>query len=392
MPLVSVDIAYEPLDADAKLDPGDRFRVMLNLRATAGELCLLFARSLTRILDGLANVNVVRIGDLGAAETFATERFRLEVWTAEPAQPFSTSPPMPNPKSFVKDFTNEGLVPGDVRPWLLRREPTIQGEAFRIWRTGASRRLAGCLANQVSGSSAEPMYHFSGPPARRITIAEGDLDALFSRFNEAAIWVYRDASDSETRHILLASEIARTWRESAGQDLGGGALDSARSAYEAYVRSGSKETLKALAELRKAVIDEAQKVAQRAQDLAGALWKDVAVATIPLALKVFPEGAKVGNAKAAGAAALFAAAFLVFSFCVQVNVNRRHLERLDESRQAWRRSLNAALSDEELNSISEKPLRNGIRDYNRVKAAVGVVYLILVFSLLAFSLSELEMK
>ena len=196
----------------------------------------------------------------------------------------------------MKDFTADGLVPGDVRPWLLRREPTTRGEAFLIWRAAASRRLASCLANQVSGSADSPVYHFSGPPTRTATIAETELDALFSRLNDAAVWVYRDARDAETRHVLLANEIANTWREGAAQDLGAGALESARSAYEAYVRSGSKETLKALAELRKAAIDEAQKAAQRAQDLAGALWKDVATAAIPLALKVFPEGAKAGNA------------------------------------------------------------------------------------------------
>ena len=71
-------------------------------------------------------------------------------------------------------------------------------------------------------------------------------------------------------------------------------------------------------------------------------------------------------------------------------MNRRHFQRLDESRQAWRRSLNVAMSDDELEGISEKPLRNGLQDYARVKTAVGWVYLILVFALLAFALPEFQ--
>ncbi len=166
-------------------------------------------------------------------------------------------------------------------------------------------------------------------------------------------------------------------------------LESARAAYAAYVKSGSRETLKALADLRKAVVEETQRVSQRAQDLAGALWKDLTVAAAPFVLKILADAAKTSSQSVAGGLALAAAVFLVFSFCIQVHINRRYLRGQKAARAVWRNALNSVLSPAEVEEFSDRPIDSAVRDYRRVHLLVGGFYVFLVIALLTFAAQSL---
>lgn len=378
----------ESFDPNTPIESEDDFRVTMNLSIVPGRLRLLFGASLARALDDLGKYDVIEVADLEAAEAFWTDRFRVGAWRDTELEQYEAAPPAPDPHTLVKDFTDgRRLVPWDIRAHLLRRAPAREGPTYRLWRSHAARKLLASIVDQVAGPDDNPAFFLRGPPTREIRLSSDAIAALFDRLTAAAVWVYREGRDAETRHVLLANEFARTWRSEAPSEFGNGALDSARSAYQAYVRSGSRETLKALSELRKAVIDEAQKVTQRAHEMAGALWKDVAVAAIPFALRALPNG---GNPKLVGLAALGAAVFLVFSFCIQSHINQRFIERLEQSRLAWRRSLQVALSHDELEEISERPLRSGVSDYGKVRTAVGTLYLLMAMGLLAFALIQFQ--
>lgn len=144
-----------------------------------------------------------------------------------------------DPRAFVKDFTATSTVPGDVRPWLLRRAPTRQAEAFAIWRRAAASRLLMALANQVSEAATAIVYHFSGPPTRAVKIPPAELDPLFERLTQGAAWVYRDGRDAEARHLLLSNEFGRTWKEAEPKRFGSGALESTMSVYRSPTPDGS---------------------------------------------------------------------------------------------------------------------------------------------------------
>jgi hypothetical protein len=99
------------------------------------------------------------------------------------------------------------------------------------------------------------VYHFSGPPSAKFEVSDEIAVSLLSELTDGAVWTFATgARDADTRHLLLASEWARSY--SAGR-LGDGSVESASAAYGAYVKSGSKESLKALADLRKTVVEEA---------------------------------------------------------------------------------------------------------------------------------------
>jgi hypothetical protein len=111
-------------------------------------------------------------------------------------------------------------------------------------------------ADQVTVEAGEARYHLSGPPSQTFAVTDADLPVLAPGLLAGVEWVYVSGFDVETRHLLLANEWARAYRPDALAGLADRALESAKAAYKAYVKSSSRETLKALADLRKAVIEE----------------------------------------------------------------------------------------------------------------------------------------
>lgn len=369
---------------DAPPAAGSRFRITLRKRLQAGQLRLFFARSLGQWMERTQDADVVLLGDLGADETFSTRRNRYELWTLDAPEPAALSEPLPDPRAYCADFTGRE-TPADLRPWLLRNGPARAGEAYDLWRTAAAKHLLASLCDRVSDDEGRARYHFSGPPSRAFSLSDAEIAAVHDRLQEAAKWVFAEARDADTRHLFLAAELARTYRSGAHGELGEGSLDSAKAAYSAYVKAGSKETLKALTELRRAVVEEGQKAAQRAQDLAGSMWKDIAVAAVPFVLKFLPDASKPANQLLAGLFALIAAAFLVFSFLTQIHINRRFFRTQKAARTVWKRALATALTPTEIEEFSETPIQNGLSDYRSVRAAVGTFYSILVLVLVIYA-------
>lgn len=379
-----------PLELDAPLAPDQLFRITVQTRKEIGQLRVFIARSLIRCESDLATVDHVLVAEMGAHEAFSTYRNRVQLWTNDPPEPFSPSEPLPDPRTYASDFTGEAEVPADIRPWLVAGAPEHVGQVFNAWAHLSSRRLMAALSDRVSRAAGVTSYHFSGPPSCAISPTDAEAINLLPRLQEGAAWIFVQNRDADTRHLLLAAEWARTHRRQQAADLGEGALESATAAYAAYVKSGSRETLKALAELRKAVVDEGQKSAQRAQELAGAMWKDIVIAALPFVIKVLPDASSVPNRTLAATLAFCAAVFLAFSFGIQVFINKRYFKSQKEGRAVWKRELNFALHQREVEELSEEPLSKSIDAYRKVRLAVGVLYALLVAALLGYAASNLN--
>lgn len=397
VPQYVAGIAITEADGDAELEdnhtpPSSQlYRIAVKKHRLPGVLHLFLISSIADVRDHLASVNVVRIAQLTGSEAFSTHRTSYQSWTVESETSYLPSEPFANPRKLCVDLSGSVSVVDDIRPWIVRERPSIDSRAYQAWIPIATRTLLAALANQVSFDAVDGYsYHFSGPPKRSVSLSDAEAVLLFQRLHDGAEWVFVAGRDADVRHLLLASEWARSHSKNDARDLGADALESAQSAYNAHVSSGSKETLKALAELRKSVIEESQKASQRAQDLAGSLWKDLAIASIPLLVKVVPGAAEHGSQKLVAAAALVAALFLLFSFGIQIYINSRYFAHQSESRVFWRRALTAVLSPNELSQFSETPIRQSVDDYKRVRSCVGFIYLLFVVSLCIFAATNLR--
>jgi hypothetical protein len=190
---------------------------------------------------------------------------------------FAGGPAPGSPRKVVREMGDTRLTPADIGPWLLADAdaPPPSDPAFEVWREVATPRLLRCLANEVTTDALV----MRGPPT--VTLEMGPTDAPsqldvqgFLGLQKAAGWVYETDRDLETRHGLFTAEIARAAvaegnAASAFKRLALPALASAKIAYGLVLSGVNRDTLKALADLRKAVTDETGKLADTVRALAG---------------------------------------------------------------------------------------------------------------------------
>jgi hypothetical protein len=207
---------------------------------------------------------------------FETTAFRAAPFGDE--APFEPRPVEAKPRRAVRESAGTRVVPEDIGQWLLRAPETMPwaDAAFQVWARQAWPNLVRSLANEVEGDTVV----FRGPPLVRLAIRQDGSTARsqagFLALQKAAAWVYDNERELEMRHGLLAAELARS--APADDDaigavgrLAGPALESARIAYGLNLSQVSRDSLRALADLRKAISDETAKLADTTRGIAGSV-------------------------------------------------------------------------------------------------------------------------
>ena len=227
----------------------------------------------------------------------------------------------------MRDFVPSREVPADLSPWILLTPPAAPSAAFLLWKRIACRRLLASLASSAWLEDDTVWLQSSGPPLYRIRGDDPTIQSAFEPLTQAATWVFFSGLDIEARHIIFANELARGSRlnESFSETVTR-ALDSAKATYEAHVQSSSRETIRALGELRKTVIDETQKVTQKTQDFAASLWRDLAVTAAPFAMKVLGDAGKETSATIAAGFYFGAAVFVTLRSVLMAHMTK-HISR-----------------------------------------------------------------
>lgn len=220
----------------------------------------------------------------------------------------------------------------------------------------------------------------AGQPTRKLNLGKTPPSgSLFSDLQEATSWIYLEGEDIEVRHTFLSSELAREWP--ADTDFFDAlptklniALDSARLLYKAHLRSGSKDTLKSLSDLRKTLSEEVQKLLQQSRELAGSVWRDVAIAIGVLAIRLSLDGVKAKDLTL-GFALIYAivAIYIGSSYAISISTNQNFLRIIEESRRSWRTKLYGFLDDEDYKLLAENPLRDAISAYKSTQATTTAV-------------------
>jgi hypothetical protein len=129
------------------------------------------------------------------------------------------------------------------------------------------------------------------------------------------------------------------------------------------------------------VIEETQKVTQRAQDMTGALWRDLAVTAAPFVLKILGDAGKLSAPSLAAAFYFAAAAYVALSFALQWRINKAYFRGQKISRRRWMQTLYTYISVQEREEIAEAPIAQAMASYREVRRALLIVYVVLIGAL-----------
>ncbi|NVZ38689.1 hypothetical protein HX786_11430 [Pseudomonas sp. 21615526] len=311
--------------------------------------------------------NASRWHILGLTSAFSTRARMYCGWAESLALP--ASPATKAPRLLVKESATVRTVPEDVRHWLLAEGYALEpSDPFHVaWAMYSLNYLSRCFANEID--SAGTTLTFKGPPKLNLTISHvADVDEElhldgFEVIQEAAGWVFDNAREAEVKHILLSAEIARSGRADGltGDYLREylrGALDCAKIAYQMAVSEITKDTLKSLGDLRKAVTEETSKATDATRQ---------AVAAIATALTV-------GLGLIAARLTVHINPYLIslvmgvaFGYTLMSVISGRKFITIQQRvRQEWQPKLYRFLSGEEYKKMVAEPISEAEKLFHRV--------------------------
>lgn len=193
------------------------------------------------------------------------------------------------PRLLVKEAASLRVVPGDIQQWVLEDNHQLdEAEPFHLlWAQFAYESLGWCIANEVESTTHKLI--FKGPPKLTLQGLGNDPDRRslvtikdFELLHEPVAWVYENAREAEIKHVLLSTEVARSGRTD-GEVIGYfqenliAAFECAKIAYQMSISEVTKDTLKSLGDLRKAVTEESAKATDATRQTVAAIASALAV-------------------------------------------------------------------------------------------------------------------
>lgn len=380
---------------------GERHRV--NLKFTSPPTTPhLFTPEGWRILlhndQAISSATSVRLAfiDIG----FQTRAFEVEPWVDVPKTiecPRRNRKLDAGPRRQVRCHSPELMAPISLEPWINAGIAPDNGQAVEIWRDVAAQMIVRSLPNDLYREGEIFKVGLSGQPPRRLDLGLFRSNEIqFKILQEAATWLYLEGDDIDVRHTFLSAELAREWAPDVTFYAGLAsrlprALESARLVYKAHLRSGSKDTLKALADLRKVLSEEVQKLLQQSRDLSSAVWRDVAIAIGVLAVRFAMDGIRASQVTTEfGAIYCLVALYIGVSYAITVSTNNKFLAIVETSRRSWRTKLYSFLDDDDYKILADKPLGDAIAAYRTTQWITTLVVLVVVLALLAGATHEIK--
>ncbi|MCX5579456.1 hypothetical protein [Kaistia terrae] len=297
-----------------------------------------------------------------------------------------------SPRKMVSDVSGHGLVPSNAATWVIPSATT--DDLLVELKPTAARRLALCLPTDIiANGHGSVQCVFRG--SRKVTTLVPPLgnelwssEALSSALQEASHWVYCEAPDAETRHALLAAEIARGWPSSSDWSEGTGAvvsaaLECARTAYRLHLHGKGVEALKLMSDLRKGLAEDAKAVSAQTASLSGNLWRDAAVAFAALVLKPASSGGTWLWLPAA------AALYLAFSLLLTRSIADKAVDAIRSNEQTFRKNLYAPIvSKDEYDGLAGAGYSESFSSYRKFSNWIATAYILAIMVLMAQFISE----
>lgn len=390
----ALDALGDPVTIEQLPSSDGELRLQFGKSPTESTYYFLTPRALAVLLnDGEKAAKARRVLVAVEFASFATVRCNFESWDQMvPDLEFSEKAPLPIPRRIVRDQL--AIVPLSIGPLLLIKAPEdTSSDVFLTWRAAVAPQLLLCLADEVWSQDAVTYVSITGPRRRKLAAAlerfnaERDLRGV----TEVAEWVFNSRIDAETRHTLFAYELAREWpgektfAEGFGE-VAEGALEAAKTAFRMHVRDSSKETLKALQDLRKTLADDVSRIVTQTRELTSSIWRDLLV----VAAAVLGRFTLLTNTASEDAAItdyiLYGVIiYLAFSAIMTVSASASFMNIIQGTQAQWQTKLYGFVDPTDFKTLAKGPLDAAGKVYSRARNATILAYAVVIIALVVLA-------
>jgi hypothetical protein len=296
-----------------------------------------------------------------------------------------------SPRLLVREYTETRLVPDDIRPWILKNiNYLFESDTSKIWARSAIAATLCALADEIDTSVGQ--LKFKGPPRLALTLPQPNVDLYeqihdekFQSLQLAVGWVYENEREAEIRHIMFASELAR----SGGGELDAikriqndceGALEGAKIAYQMSISELGKDTLKALSDLKKAISEDVVKVADSTRQTITAVATALALGLGLIAARIATSAAPWLLTGIMSIVALYVA-IIIYSGYDFINLQRK-------LRTDWQPRLYRFLPETEYKKMVADPARHAENTFFWCARIGSIIVLLLLGALIVLWLVD----
>lgn len=330
---------------------------------------------------------------LSSFDGFKTKGFSVLPWDGEPLPGLPCLEPNSDAidprKGVVRDLTGN-TVPADPYRWILVGHDG-GGEPWNIWKTLATKNLATLLVSDVWKEDTTKVS-INGARKRTFSLGEKCHDSnAYAKICQAADWILVK-QDTEARHEVLVRRLSAIVRDS---DTNGvpewltvlpeslqEALDGARLDHRAYVRSKSAETVKAMADLRKAVGEDVSRIVERIHRLSSGFVIGLAALATGLGVRLTLLTSQKNTWAVAGI--IFCCVVLAItwaSIILQHHVSSKSLVNELRNMRRWHKNIHIALTRSDYRELALHPVLDAIRLYKKTAKSTinGMIVSSLIF-------------
>jgi hypothetical protein len=328
-------------------------------------------------------------------EPFRTIAGSIDTWVSFelPGDEVPAVDSFANHNTFVRCIGNAVLPPG--WGYFIPLDGSVgwqkQSNFASDWINNAWKWLPLLLASDIWAEEKTIRVVVRGHIVRETTWSRSPtLDAAsLDTVIDAVRWIVAPAVQAEVRHNLVVSELARLWGNPS--DLHSAiklaikpAYETARTAYQLHMTSLTAESLRALADLRRALIDESDRVQQSIGQLTATMWRDCLLAGGAVLTHMY----YLSYAQSKGGKWFVwgALVFLLVSGILMFYGQCRSLAGSRKSFSAWKLRVYSFVTDDDYKALAHEPIEQVRSTYKKVSVGIAAVYLAMISVLVLIAL------
>lgn len=312
-----------------------------------------------------------------STHSFSTVARRFSTWD-DPSGPAGDALRRPQPRELVRE-SGDPSAPARISPWLLDLPLShlpVGDPVFDEWSKVSVLAAVRSLASEIL---ADGTLVYSGPPKLKVALSQVPAPSkeLLVSLQRAIKWVFESDHQAEIRHGLIGAELGRHCIEKSITAAGvAAALEGAKIAYQLLLSGISKDSLKAIAEVRKAVTEEINKTADTARQLATAVAGAVFLGLGVVAARV---------TSTAPPSLLIALSIVLAIYVGAMIYASNHFMALQEGlRSDWKQRFFGFLGTDDYRTLVTEPLQKARKGFVVVSWLAGGISVAMVLAVIVF--------
>lgn len=279
------------------------------------------------------------------------------------------------------------LIDLSIPFFILKTNSSEACAFFQEWKIESCQNLINLVGNKIEIENNITSIIIKSDRKVSFTLNTVIKPDCFKALQDCMQWVILPRRDAKTRHQMLIGCLIREGEDTANiwdfiKSTAEHALESAQLSYDSLLDKETRESLKVMIDIRKAVFDAASQISKEAQELSSRAAADIAaVAGLLIARAALLGKDSISPLMGIGLLAL-AILYIIYRVHSVLYIAKEFFSSTDTAREAWNKRVYSNLSIKDREELSEKPIERAKLVLKKAVDVASIAYSLIIFLLL----------